>query len=71
MTGRIASIRIAPAACGTFVLVLLLAGCAPREMAGGARGPADGARMTRAGRRAPKAARDTAAARARVVRHRG
>jgi cell division protein FtsN len=37
MTGRIAAIRIAIAGTGTLVLLLLSAGCAPREMAGGAR----------------------------------
>ena len=40
MTRRTASIRIAPAATGTFVLFLLLAACAPREMGGGGRGAA-------------------------------
>ncbi len=37
MAGRIALMRVAEAA-GTLVLVWLLAGCAPREMAGGTRG---------------------------------
>ena len=60
MTGRSASIRIALAATGTFVLFLLLAACAPREMAGGARGA--GAAQDDAGRaKGAEGARDTVA----------
>ncbi len=61
MTGRIASICVAGAAAGTFVLVSLLAGCAPREMAGGTLGSA--ADRDAAGRaKTVAAARDSAAA---------
>jgi cell division protein FtsN len=60
MTGRIAAIRIARAATGTFVLFLLLTGCAPREMARGAHRA--GAAQDDAGRaKSVEGARDTVA----------
>jgi hypothetical protein len=69
MMGRIAAIRIAIAATGTLVLFLLLTGCAPREMAGGAREA--GAAQNDAGRtKSVEAASDTLAG-ARAVRQRG
>ena len=61
MRGRTASIRIALAACGTFVLVLLLAGCAPRDMAGGTPGGPP-THDDAGGAKSAGGARDTAAA---------
>jgi cell division septation protein DedD len=61
MKGRTTSIRIALAAWGTFVLVLLLAGCAPRDMAGGT--PGGSSTHDDAGRaKSAEGARDTVAA---------
>ena len=60
MTGRTAAIRIAQAATGTGILLLLLVGCAPREMAGGSRGT--GAAQDGAGRaKSAEGVRDTVA----------
>jgi cell division protein FtsN len=61
MMGRTALIRAASAGAGTFVLALLLAGCAPRDMAGTIRGAA-AAKDDAAGSGRVAAARDTAAA---------
>ncbi|MCX5754354.1 MAG: SPOR domain-containing protein [Candidatus Krumholzibacteria bacterium] len=60
MTGRTGSIRIASAATGIFVLSLILAGCAPREMAKGAGGTA--ARDDAPAAKGVEGARDTARA---------
>jgi cell division protein FtsN len=61
MMGRTASIRVATAAAGTFVLMLLLGGCAARETARGVGGGGSG-RDDAGSAKSAEAARDTAAA---------